>query len=160
MLRRITLFALVVSLTALVAGGVAQAGDTPWFDMDNCAMCKNVFENTALMENMTWEQLSISKGVVSITTVNAKYVPDYRTAHADMKKLGAKLEKGEKMDLCGSCMALGACMMKGVNEEYVETRTGDIWIITSDNKEVVAELQAWAKRNTEEAMKMMGKKKG
>jgi hypothetical protein len=66
----------------------------------------------------------------------------------------AKLEKGEMMDMCGSCTALGMCMMKGVNEEYVETSTGDVWIVTSDSPEVVAELQAWAKRNKEEMKKM------
>jgi hypothetical protein len=64
------------------------------------------------------------------------------------------MQKGEKLEMCGSCVALGSCMMKGPNQEYVETMHGDVWILTSDNAELVAELQAWAKRNTEEMSKM------
>jgi hypothetical protein len=154
MSRRIT----IISLVVLVAASIAVAGDAPWFDMENCAMCKNLYKNPELVQNMLWEQYGISNGIISVTTVREEYIDDYRTAHADMKKVSEKLQKGEKLDMCASCNALGACMAKGVAQEYVETKTGDVWLITSDNAEVVAELQAWAKRNTEEMAKMMSEK--
>ncbi|MCH7549337.1 MAG: hypothetical protein IH969_07380 [Candidatus Krumholzibacteriota bacterium] len=87
-----------------------------------------------------------------------KMIADYRVAHAEMEKTGMKLHGGEKMDLCGSCTALGACMVKGVYQQYVETMHGDVWIVTSKNPEVVAELQGWAKRNAEEMAKMKTEK--
>jgi hypothetical protein len=65
-----------------------------------------------------------------------------------------KLQQGEMLPLCGSCTAFGGLMMKGVTQEYVETQHGDVWIVTSDDDEVAAEIQAWAKRNREELAKM------
>jgi hypothetical protein len=141
-------------MVALVVAGFAVAGDAPWFDMEKCAMCKNMFKNPDLMANTQWEQHSISNGIVSVTTVKDKYLSAYRAAHADMMAVVAKLEKGEKLDMCGSCMTLGATLAQGVSQDYVETSTGDVWIVTSAKPEVVTQLQSWAKRNTEEMAKM------
>lgn len=145
---------LVLSLAALLVAGASTAGEMAWFDMANCAMCKNISSHEGLMENITWEQHPISNGVVSVTTVNPKYMDSYRSCHADMEKIGAKLEAGEQVQLCGSCTALGQCIMKGVGMEYVKTSTGDVWLLTSDKPELVTEIQSWAKRNAEEMAKM------
>ena len=150
---------ILLSLAALLVAGVGIAGEQAWFDMENCSMCSKMASNSAMMENMTWEQYAISNGIVSITMVKDKYVDDYRTAHATMMKTAMELQTGKMMDMCGSCTTLGMCMMKGVGQEYVETSNGDVWIVTSENPEVVAELQAWAKRNKEEMMKMKAMKK-
>ena len=118
-------------------------------------MCKNISSHEGLLENITWEQHPISNGIVSVTTVDPKYVDSYRSCHADMEKTGMKLQTGEAMELCGSCTTLGMCMMKGIGMEYVKTSTGDVWIMTSDKPELVEEIQAWAARNKEEKAKMM-----
>ena len=153
MTRRIML----LSLAILVVAGIAAAEDKPWFDM-NCSMCTNLYSVEGLMENMSWEQLDISNGVLSVTMVKKDYLPAYRKAHMGMQETGMKLQKGEMLPVCGSCTALAACMMKGVNQEYVETKHGDVWIVTADNDELVAELQAWATRNREELAKMKPEK--
>ncbi len=153
MTRRIML----LSLAILVVAGIAAAEDKPWFDM-NCSMCTNLYSVEGLMENMSWEQLDISNGVLSVTLVKEDYLPAYRKAHLGMKETSKELQQGKMLDLCGSCMAFGACMMKGANQEYVETMHGDVWIVTSDDDELVAELQAWAKRNREELAKLKPKK--
>ena len=139
---------MLLSLAVLIAVGVA-AEDKPWFDM-NCSMCKNLYAVEGLMENMSWEQLDISKGIVSVTTVTKEYLPAYRKAHAGMKETGMKLQKGEMVPLCGSCTAFGGLMMKGVTQEYAETMHGDVWIVMSDDEEVVAAIKAWAQRNRDE----------
>ncbi len=149
---------LSIALVAIVAAGVAVASDAPWFDMEKCAVCKSMFKNPDLMANMTWEQQNLSGGIISITTVNEKYLDAYRTAHADMMKVIAKIEKGEKVDVCGSCNALSACMKQGAKQESVQTSTGGVCIMTSAKPEVVAQLQTWAKRNTEEMAKMSATK--
>lgn len=142
----------ILALVAIVAG-TAVAGDAPWFDMENCAFCTNL--SPEMMQSMTWDQANISNGIVCITTVPEKYLKDYRTAHKAMVETGERMMNGEQLEVCGSCAALGMCMMKGPHQEYAETKTGDVWILTSDNPEIVAELQAWAKRNHDEMARMM-----
>jgi len=110
------------------------------------------------MKNMTWEQHNISDGFVSVTMVPDEYLDTYRAAHSEMNKTAMRLQSGEMLELCGSCTALGMCMMKGVEQEYVQTSNGDVWIVTSTSPEVVAELQAWVKRNAEEMAKVKSTK--
>ncbi|MFQ5512182.1 MAG: hypothetical protein ACE5EO_10065 [Candidatus Krumholzibacteriia bacterium] len=150
MLRRL----IALSLVLLFVAGVGMAGEKPWFDMENCGMCKSLGSNAELMENLSWEQHNISNGILAVTTVSPKYLESYRAAHAEMSKTAQRLAKGEMMEMCGSCMAFGMCMMKGARQEYVETSTGDVWIVTSDNPELVVDLQNWVKRNKEEMAKL------
>jgi hypothetical protein len=145
---------LLLSIVALLVAGASTAGETPWFDMANCGFCKSLTKHEGLIEHITWEQHPISKGIVSVTTVDPKYLDQYRVAHAEMTELGKKMEKGEMVPMCGSCTALGMCMMKNPSMDYVETSTGDVWVMTSENAELIKELQAWAKKNAEEMAKM------
>lgn len=150
---------LLLSFALLLVAGALNASETPWFDMANCSMCKNLYAQEGLIDHIMWEQHAISDGVVSVTTVEPAYLAKYRTAHIDMLAAGKKMQGGEMMPMCGSCMALGACMMKGLQMEYVETSAGDVMIMTSDNPELVKEVQAWATRNTDEMKKMMNSPK-
>lgn len=156
MKRRMIALALLVVLVAAVG---STAGEKPWLDMVNCGMCKNLAGTPGLLESMEWEQHNLSNGVVSLTSVPKGKLEAYRAAHLSMMEMVERLMKGEEMDLCGSCTALGKCMMQGVNQEYVETTNGDIWIVTSDNAEVVAELHDWVKKNKESMAAMSEKKK-
>ncbi|MEE9271489.1 MAG: hypothetical protein V3V49_14660 [Candidatus Krumholzibacteria bacterium] len=149
---------ITLSLVALLVTAAGATGEKPWFDMENCAMCKGFTSKAGLMENVTWEHHDISNGILSVTVVNEKYLDAYRAAHAEMDKTVMLLQKGEMVEMCGSCTAIGACMMKGAKQEYVETSSGDVWIVTSDKAEVVAELQSWAKRSKEETAKMKATK--
>ena len=143
---------IALSLAALVVAGVAVAGGQAWFDHD-CALCKSLMSDEALMKNMAWEQHDISDGIIAVTTVKPDYLAAYRTAHNDMSATTQRLMQGEQMELCGSCTAMGKCMMMGAQQEYVETSTGDVWIVTSDNPEVVADLHKWVERNNAEMKK-------
>ena len=143
----------VLALLALLVSG-AVAGEKSWFDMQNCAMCKNITSQAGLMENIKWEQYPISNGIICVTTVNDGYLDKYHTAHEGMMKMGMRMQNGEKLELCQSCQALGMCMMKGPKQDYVSTSNGDVWILTSNDATVVAELQNWVKRNNEEMAKM------
>lgn len=137
----------------------ALAGESAWFDMQKCAMCQPLMQTPGLMENIHHEQLPLSKGIVTVTTVGDEHLKAYRQAHAHMEGIVARVQKGETVALCGSCQALFQLMPKGVEQEFVETEHGDVWILTSGNPAVAAELQAWAKRNNEEMAKMMSASK-
>ena len=147
-------FALAV---AVLLTAPATAGDMAWFDMQNCSMCKHLGSQTGLMENMTWEQHRFSRGMVAVTRVKPDHLEAYRAAHADMMKTGDLLMQGQQLPMCGSCNALGACFMKGAKQDYIETADGDIWMVTSDNPELVAEIHAWVEHNQKEMKALMGK---
>jgi len=151
--RRTTTLMLII---VVLAAAAAIAGEAPWFDMDNCAMCKNLSKHEGLLENMSWEQYNISNGIVAVAMVKPDYMKAYRTAHMEMGEVSERLYKGKQLEMCSSCSALGACLMEGASQEYVETSHGDVWIVTSDNKETVAKLQKWSKRNMDEMAKMHG----
>lgn len=144
--------ALVVAL-ALLVSALAFAGDAKWIDMDNCEMCKPMAQQKGLMENMTWEQYDLSNGIVSITTVKPDYMDEYKAAKLEMDKSVARMQQGEQLNLCGSCMSLGMIMMKGVKSEEVPTSNGELWLLTSDDPELVSALQEWAAKNKAEMKK-------
>ena len=155
---KIIIAALMVMV--LTAPGV-KAGDKPWFDMEKCGMCKILMKYDGLMEHMTWEHHNISNGVVSVTTVAPEYLPAFRKASQQMNEASMKLQKGEKMELCEMCTAMGSICVKAPTMDFVETSTGDVWVITSDKPEVVADLHKWTDRtNKEMAMMMASENKG
>lgn len=145
---------LAISLVAILAAGFGVAGEKAWFDM-SCGMCKPMADKPGLMENVQWEQHNLSNGIIAITTVPAEHLAAYRTAHGEMMKIAEGLEKGEMVEMCGSCTSLGKYMMGGAKDEYIETKNGDVWIVTSDDPEIVAGLQKWVARNKDEMKKMM-----
>jgi len=142
-------FLLVLGVSSVFAGG------KEWFDMESCDMCRPLTENPELLMNITWEQHNISNGIVSVTTVEKDYVEVYRKAHSEMGEVGASMEKGNHTELCGMCTNLVGMMMKGVEQEGVVTTHGDVWILTSKDPLVVADLQKWASKNKEEMEKHM-----
>lgn len=151
----VLILVLVVSLTAVLA----FAGDKPWFDMENCAMCKPMMANPELMQNMTWEHHDISNGIISITTVAEDYMPAFQKLQAEFEATGKKLQAGEDLPLCGMCTKLSAMMMNGAKPEYIPTLHGSIMMVTASDTEMVTNLHDWAKRTNEELKKMEAMKK-
>ena len=150
----------IVAAVALMLALVVAAEDKPWFDMDNCDFCKHLMTDPGLMENMTWEHYSISNGLITITTVEDKYMEAYNKANAAMEEMAKKMEKGEEVKMCGSCMEYGALMQAGVKFEHLKTMHGHVTVMTSDKPELVAKIQAWGKRNMDEMEKMAQKEQG
>ena len=150
--------ATILTGLALVLAGTALADEpagTPWFDMENCTMCKPLAEKPELMHHMTWEHYKVSNGIVSVTTVDSEYMDKFRECNQTMGAVAAKLRAGEKLPLCNMCMAYGELVHKGAKLEQVETRRGMLSLMTSDNPELVAEIHAWADRTNQEMAKMM-----
>jgi hypothetical protein len=147
---------LLLAAGALIVSSLAFAGDEAWFDMENCSFCKNYTEDPELIHHMSWEQHSISNGIISVTVVDEEYRESFATCSAKMMKAGEEAMQGKQMPMCNSCMAFGTIMMKGPQSEKVETTNGEIWIMTSDDPEVVKAMQKWAKRNMTELAKMHG----
>ena len=142
-----------LAILMLVVTGWVAAQDKPWFDK-SCEMCKNFTDHPGLMENMDWETLKLSNGVLMLSTVTPEQVGAYRKANAACNALGEKLQTGYQAHLCGSCDAMGMLMMKGAMMEDFETKHGGAMLLTSNDSTVVAELHQYADRNVEEMNKM------
>ena len=141
--------AILVLLASVVVAGEEEVA---WFDFENCAMCSNM--DPEMMNHATWEQYDMTNGVLSITTVEEKYLPGFRKAHEGMIEAGKKMAEGTQMSMCGSCTALGMSFAKGAAYEYIMTSNGCAMVITAATPEVVEELHKWAARNKEEMTKM------
>ena len=153
-MKRLQKIALLFAAGILVVSGLAIAGDEAWFDMENCSFCKNLTEDPDLLHHMTWEQYNISNGILSVTSVEKDYAESFAKAQAGMEAIAEQLKQGKQIPMCNSCMAMGMIMMKEPKSEQIETKNGEIWIMTSDDPAVVKEMQQWAERNMAELAKM------
>jgi hypothetical protein len=147
------LFLLAVALLAVAS--VAMAEEAAWFDMKGCAFCKNLTTDPELLKNMTWDHYDVTSGVMAVTVVAPAFQESYKKAMAAMEKVGADLQKGGAMvPMCGHCQAYGALMMSGAKFDYVQSKVGDIVLITSEKPETVAMIKKYGQRNREEMAKM------
>jgi hypothetical protein len=161
-MKKAALFAggiIVIALAAFVlAEEPTTTGEEMWFDMQNCAFCKNLVKDPNLMTNMTWEHHDISNGVMTITTVKPESKPAYFEAMAAMMDLGKKLESGEvkatDIHMCNHCIHYGELAQIGAKMEYVQGKAADVVLMTSDKPEIVAKIKAFAQRNREELAKL------
>ncbi len=65
----------LILLLLFVIPVVFAAETTPWVDMQNCPICKNVSSEKGLMENMTWEHHLTATGVMTVSTVKPEFQP-------------------------------------------------------------------------------------
>ena len=149
---------LAIALPAL-AGDHPMGTETGWFDMENCAMCKNLVVDPGLLPHTTWENFSIENGMMNIMTVDPAYAESMATASAAMEALGTKMHSGEvnpmEMQFCGRCMEFGQIMMAGVHMENVKGEAAEVTLVTSDDPVLVKRLHAMVERDNKEMAMMM-----
>jgi hypothetical protein len=153
----VTLLGIAVIATAAVSGE-EQAGK-PWFDLDNCAICKNLKAEEGLLEHMKWETHLISSGSLSVAVIPADYEPAFERAGKNMEAVVKRMEGGEQVNLCGFCTSYGQLMMAGAKSEEIHSIAGHISMTTSDKPEVVEKIHAHAKTTIDEFKKWMEAKK-
>ena len=152
LLAGVTMLALVAMVAAVIAGDEAEQ---PWFDLDNCGMCKPMASEEGLMEHMDWEHHLISNGWMTVTTVAPEYMEAFERAHTGMGAVAEKMGRGAEVHLCGFCQSYMGLAMAGANIEDVKTSAGYIGLVTSSDPAVVARIQDHAKRTMDEYQKMM-----
>ncbi len=157
---------LIGALLVLGLVSIAVAGDTqekPWFDLQNCAFCKEVGAQPGLLEHMNTEYHNISSGFLSITKIDPEYLSLYEKMKAGMQKMVADMQSTGKIPyMCRHCSKYGEFAMAGVKMEEVETGYGIIHMAMSSDSTMVTKLQEFAKRTDVESKKykeeMAGKK--
>lgn len=150
-MRRLSILAIFVAILVTAA----MAGDEqPWFDLKNCAFCKNLTIDPQLMNHMKWEHYNISNGSITITQVEPQYQESYLKAQQAMQKVAEDLAQGKSVKLCGHCQAYGGLMMAGAKVEYVKSSVGDLELMTSNDPDLIKKIHAFTDRNQEELAKM------
>ena len=145
----------LVALTCLSCSLVNAQESTGWFDLDNCAICKNMSDVEDLLPNIEWENHKIPNGMLSISVVPEEYKEKMDKAHEGMEATIERLKSGEAMELCGFCTSYGALMEAGAESTELKTVGGDISMITSNDPTVVEKIHAHAEKTIEEFKEMM-----
>ena len=157
---------IVTACAVLTLAAAAVAGDHPlktesgWFDMQNCAFCKNLSADPELLPHMTWENHNFAGGMIQIATVDPAYTASYEKCSQAIEKLGAEMMNGTvnpmTVKMCGSCTAFGQLMMAGVTMENVDGDAADVTVITSADPALVTRIHEYCDRNNKEMALLMG----
>jgi hypothetical protein len=153
--KRISLLLGVTTLLVMSVPVAFAAEESPWFDLENCSMCKHMSAEEGLMEHMEWENLLTKDGMMSVTVVDPEYDEAFHRSMENMEAVGMKLMSGEKMYLCGFCQSYGALHMAGVNFENFETDAGYISLATSHDPAVVKQIHTHTQKIIDEYEKMV-----
>lgn len=145
----------LIALVALACSSVDAQEESSWFDLDNCAICKNMSDVEDLLPNIKWENHKIPNGMLSISVIPEAYKEKMETAHKGMEATIERLQGGEAMELCGFCTSYGALMEAGAESTELKTVGGDISMITSNDPAVVEKIHVHADKTIEEFKKMM-----
>mgnify|MGYP001271584551 CR=1 FL=1 len=156
MKHKLLVIALAIMAVTLVA--VAGAQEKPWYDMKNCEFCKP-WSTPEMMKNLKADQLEISNGVMTLFIFPESFRESYKKASAQMDAISKRAATGEKIQMCGSCEAMGSFFMRGAKMEEVPTKSGVVLMMTASDSSLVADMHKWAKRNAEEEKKMKAAEK-
>ena len=148
---------LTVALMCAVAVPVLASPTTekPWFDMQNCVMCKSMTAEKGLLEHSQFDTFPTATGMVGVCTIDPAYKEAYTRAGGKMMATMKELEAGKNVGpLCGFCTSYGELMKAGAKSEMFMTPTGDVTVLSSTDPALIAKIQAHAKRTSEEMAKM------
>ena len=154
-MRNLVTVAFVVVVAFILIAGTPPE-EKPWFDMQNCAICKNLTAEPGLMQHFTkWEHFKTADGLMNLSVVDKEYVPAYKKAQANMDAVIEKMKQGGEMPyLCNACMAYGEIMQEGAKYEQFQSDNIFMSSLTCDKPEVVAKIHAWVDRTQAEMAKM------
>lgn len=144
------LLAMVVAVAAFVV-----AEDKPWFDLENCEMCKGMVAQEGLMGNMNWDYYITKNGMMTVGTVAKGYMDKYKASKASMMEAMEKMMAGDEMYLCGFCTKHGELTHAGATLEEFTTKAGEVSLMTSTDPKIVKEIHAYAQKTIDELAKHM-----
>ena len=152
-MNRITIGSMLLLLAPTILAAPAYP-ETHWYDLDNCAYCRNLTRDQQLLDHVTWESHLISDGALTVTVVAPAFEDSYHQAQAAMAELARKVKSGEidptSMKVCGRCEAYGRLVTSGVTTETVVGEQAEITLVTADSPELVARIHEFVKRNIAE----------
>ncbi len=149
-----------VAVALAVVMCIAVAQEKPWFDLKNCAFCKQLDAQPDLIKHMNAEYHNIDGGFMSITLIDKDYQEAYLKAQTGMQKVAEEMSKtGTIPPMCQHCSKYGEFLMSGVRSQMIHSAVGEISLMTSTDTAVVTKLQAFAARSAVELAKFQAELK-
>ena len=152
-MNRLTIGSILLLLAPTILAAPAYT-ETRWYDLENCAYCRNLTRDEHLLDHVTWESHLISDGALTVTVIDPAHEESYRRAMAAIAELDRKVKSGEvdptSMKVCGRCQAYGQLVTSGVKTETVVGEQAEITLVTADDPELVARIHEFVKRNIAE----------
>lgn len=150
---------ILLSICLVLIGVVAMATDPePWFDLQNCAFCKEIAAQPGLAEQFNHEYHMLHNGMMSITHVGNDFKDAFAKAQQGMQGVIKDMQAGKEVKMCRHCSTLGSLYQMGVMPDQI-TRGEDIIVVyTSSDTATVRKIQEFGK-NSADAMTAMMKEK-
>jgi hypothetical protein len=127
-------------------------------EMKKCSVCKVMTEKPELMKDMTWESHKIDGGMLCVASVPKDKMKEFTALHEQMLKqieqVKADSQSGKAVALCGFCQGMGELEKAGAKQQHIQTATGFISLVTSQDPAVIAKIHAQADKAIAEQKKM------
>jgi hypothetical protein len=155
-------FVTVVTLGLAACWAASTCAENPTekmlADMKKCAVCNVMAEKPDLMKDMTWESHKIEGGMLCVASVPKEKMKEFAALHEKMLKqiehVKADSQQGKAVALCGFCQGMGELEKAGAKQQHIQTATGFISLVTSQDSAVVAKIHAQADKAIAEQKKM------
>lgn len=151
--------ATVICLCLAVGSFATAQEESPFFDLENCGICKTMSNVDGLFEKVKCETEIIDNGMITVSVVPDDMKDAVAAAHKDMEAAIEKLMAGEKMELCGFCKSMGKLHQAGAQIQKYNTDSAEVMLITSDDAAVVDIIHEHAKKAIAAKEEMMEKMK-
>jgi hypothetical protein len=151
---------LIVSIGIVLIGAFAMATDPePWFDMQNCAFCKEIAAQPGLADQFHHEYHMLHNGMMSITHVGKDFKDAFAKAQQGMQAVIKDMQSGKEVKMCRHCSTLGSLYQLGVMPDQIMRGEDIIVVYTSSDTAAVRKIQEFGK-NSADAVAAMEKEKG
>lgn len=144
----------ILAIGAIALAGAATATaddkDESWIDFEKCAVCKHVGQHKELLTKVKCETHIIDNGMLTVVTIPDEYKDEMKTVHNKMNEAIEKVKSGEKAELCGFCQSYAKLLKAGAKCQEIETSSGAVSLLTSDQPEVVAQIKEHAQKAIKE----------
>ena len=158
---RALFFLAVMGMAAALAGLVvakSPEGNKLTEEMKKCEVCKVMAEKPELMKEMTWETHKVENGMLCVAAVPKEQKKDFEAVHKKMMqniaKVTADQKAGKKVQLCTFCVGMSDLMKAGAKQQEINTATGAISLITSNDPAIVEKIHAEADKAIAEQKKL------
>jgi cytochrome c553 len=141
---------LIAILATSASAQVHSGSEIPWFDMKQCAFCKNMAPLESRMAEISCDTHKVDNGMIMVSFVPEDLKDDMEQSHEKMMETAKQLESGKQLAMCGFCHQIGMLMSQGVKMQRLAGDHGEITLFTSEDPEMVKKIHEFADRTIRE----------
>ena len=127
-----------------------DTSEKPWFDLENCAFCKNMSSQPGLMESIKCDTIKLDNGMMMVSFIPDELKEAMSKANKGMEATVKQLEAGKQLPLCGFCECFGNLLMQGTKLQKKHGDNSEVTLLTSDDPEIIKQIHTMADRVNKE----------